>query len=73
MSVANISLNRKGKTTNRWDLSEHHGDMTPDVSGRMDATATNPVWLRDKHVFWDHIISMTVEPLVNVNPSPPDD
>lgn len=61
MSVANISLNRKGKTTNRWDLSEHHGDMTPDVSGRMDATATNPVWLRDKHVFWDHIISMTVE------------
>lgn len=58
MDVRDIRLLRGKKLLREWKLGVHRGDVCLDEVHGIPARSTNPQWLIDKYVTWEHCLSL---------------
>ena len=53
-------LDNKDKPLYHWVLGKHNGNIVYDEIRKSPAHATNPIWLIDKHFYWEKRVSTIV-------------
>ncbi len=58
VNLKNIRVFENGKTIRHWKLGQHIDNSCYDQINNVPAIAENPVWLIDRHVYWNEIYSV---------------
>jgi DNA-binding SARP family transcriptional activator len=60
MKIRDVEISREGKVKFRWPLNEREGAIARETEQGRDATATNPVWVKNLHYEWRLLKQLTV-------------
>ncbi len=55
MNIRDVRITCDGHNIAFWKFNQHYGGVCYDNYNRLKATATNGIWLTDRHLEWDHI------------------